>query len=205
MASNPRPEVSPLSRMAIDIGPLLVFFVVNFITPGPQLFRMLAATAAFMVAISVAMAFSFWRTRHISPMLWFSGVLVLVFGGLALYFQSEWFIQIKPTIIYCVLAGVLGYGLMFDKPVLEEVLGKAYPGLSHRGWRLLTINWLCFFLGLAIANEVIRHYFSADIWVAFKFPGVLILTFIFAALNIPLLMRHGLDLGDPKDETPPEA
>jgi intracellular septation protein len=200
MTSSTRPEVSPLTRMAIDIGPLLVFFIVNFLTPGPALFRLLSATAAFMVAISVAMAVSYWKTRHISPMLWFSGALVLVFGGLALYFHDDWFIKVKPTIIYCLLAGFLGYGLLFDKPVLELVLGKAYPGLSNRGWRLLTINWLVFFLALAVANEVVRTNFSNDVWAAFKFPGVLILTFVFAGANIPMLMKHGLQLEKPKDE-----
>jgi intracellular septation protein len=202
MASPPpRPEPSPLLRMAIDIGPLMVFFVVNFLAPGPSLARLLAATAAFMVAISAAMAVSWWKTRHISPMLWVSGFLVLVFGGLSLYFHSDWFIKIKPTIIYCLFALFLGYGLLFGKPVLEVLLGKAYPGLSHRGWRLLTINWLVFFLALAVLNEVVRLNFSSDVWAAFKFPGVLILTFVFAALNIPMLMKHGLEMGEKAAET----
>ncbi len=201
MASAKRPEVSPLTRMAIDIGPLAVFFLVNFLTPGFQLARLLTATAAFMVAISIAMAYSWWKTRHISPMLWFSGALVLVFGGLALYFHDDWFIKVKPTIIYCLLAGFLGYGLIFDKPLLEVVLGKAYPGLSDRGWRLLTINWLCFFLFLAVANEVVRLNFSSDVWALFKVPGVPILTFVFALLNIPMLMKHGLEL-EKTDDTP---
>jgi intracellular septation protein len=206
MASTPNRELSPLARMAVDIGPLLVFFLVNFVTPGPQLVRMLAATAAFMVAMPIAMAFSWWKSRHISPMLWISGALVLVFGGLSLYFHSEWFIQVKPTIIYCLFALFLGYGLVFDKPVLEVLLGKAYPGLTRRGWRLLSISWLGFFLVLAVLNEIVRLNFSGDVWTLFKFPGVLIMTFVFAAANIPMLMRNGLQLGDAEDagRPPPE-
>jgi len=198
--ASARQEASPLLRMGIDIGPLIVFFVVNFAAPGPALARLLAATAAFMIAMGVAMAVSWWKTRHISPMLWVSGALVLVFGGLSLYFHSEWFIQVKPTIIYCLFALFLGYGLATGKPTLETVLGKAYPGLSERGWKLLTINWLGFFLALAVANEVVRLNFSSDVWAAFKFSGVLIATFLFAAANIPLLMRHGLDLEKPPEQ-----
>jgi intracellular septation protein len=204
MASSPsRPEPSPLLRMAIDIGPLAVFFIVNFIAQGPSIARLLAATAAFMVAISVAVAVSWWKTRHVSPMLWMSAVLVLVFGGLTLYFHDDWFIKIKPTIIYCLFAIVLGYGLATRKPMLQTLLGSAYPGLSERGWRLLTINWLVFFLALAVANEVVRLNFSTDVWTTFKFPGVLILTFLFAALNIPMLMRHGLEVEAKKDASIP--
>jgi intracellular septation protein len=199
-------EASPLLRMAIDIGPLAVFFLVNFLAPGPGIARLLAATAAFMIAISVAMAVSWWKTKHISPMLWMSGALVLVFGGLTLYFHDDFFIKIKPTIIYCLFALFLGYGLISKKPVLETLLGTAYPGLSNRGWRLLTINWLVFFLVLAAANEVVRLNFSSDVWAAFKFPGVVIVTFVFAAANIPMLMKHGLQLEKPIDAPiPPEG
>ena len=204
MASNPRPEISPLMRMTIDIGPLAIFFLVNFLTPGPALARLLAATAAFMVAITAAMIVSWWKTRHISPMLRLSGLLVLVFGSLSLYFHSDFFIKIKPTIIYCLFAAFLAYGLWTRKPVLETLLGTAYPGLSHRGWRLLTINWMVFFLALAVANEVVRLNFSSDVWALFKFPGVLILTLVFAAANIPMLMKHGLEL-EPKAPAPPEV
>ncbi|MFN3435956.1 MAG: septation protein IspZ, partial [Sphingomonas sp.] len=83
---------SPGLRMLIDFGPLAVFFAVNSFMGGPQLTRMLAATAAFMVAIFLAMGLSLWKTKHISPMLWISGALVLVFGGLTLWFHNDTFI-----------------------------------------------------------------------------------------------------------------
>jgi intracellular septation protein len=201
-----RPTPSPLFRMAIDYGPLIVFFLVNAFAPGPKLSRIFAATAAFMVAMGVAMGVSWWKARHISPMLWISGALVLVFGGLTLYFHDETFIQIKPTIVYTLFAVVLGYGLISGKPLLQMLLGTAYPGLSAKGWRLLTINWTGFFVAMAVLNEVMRRMLDWDQWVIFKTWAVIPLTLVFAMLNVPLLLRHGLQLDKPEDApVPPEG
>lgn len=192
--------------MAIDYGPLAVFFLVNSFTPGPQLARILAATSAFMVAMFVAMAVSWWKTKHISPMLWIAGALVLVFGGLTLYFHDETFIKIKPTIVYAMFAIILGYGLLTRKPLLQMLLEAAYPGLSERGWRLLTINWALFFAAMAVLNEVTRRMLEWDNWVTFKTWGVIPLTLVFAMLNIPMLLKHGLQLEKPEDTPiPPEG
>jgi intracellular septation protein len=200
MASAPR-DVSPLLRMGIDIGPLILFFAVFLLAPGSDLERLLAATAGFMVAMCLAMAFSWWKTRHISPMLWISGGLVLVLGSLTLYFHNEAFIKMKPTFVYVLFSIVLGYGLWAKKPLLELLLGRAYPGLSERGWRLLTINWALFFLAMAVANEVIWRTQSTAFWASYKLWGAIPLTLLFAALNIPMLLKHGLQLDDGKDET----
>lgn len=204
--TNKRNETSPVLRVAIDYGPLLIFLLVNWFAPGPAIAKILAATGSFMVAMCVAMALSWWKTRHISPMLWISGILVLVFGGLTLYFHDSIFIKLKPTIIYLMFAVVLGYGLLARKPLLEMLLGTAYPGLSERGWRLLTINWTLFFVALAVLNEIVWRVTAPgpddDLtqWAAFKFPGVPIITFLFAAANIPMLLKNGLQLEDTKDE-----
>src|SRR5689334_14980676 len=133
MATSPRPAPSPLMRMAIDFGPLLVFFAVNSIARGAPLERGLAATASFMIAITVAIVYSWWRTRHISPMLWISAVMVILFGSLTLYFHNLDFIQLKPTIYYAALSIALGYGLVTKRPLLQSLLGSAYPGLSDKG------------------------------------------------------------------------
>ena len=206
MASNPRPQVSSGTRMLIDFGPLIVFFAVNWLAPGPQLARILAATAAFMVTMGLAMALSWWKTRHVSPMLWISGALVLVFGGLTLYFHDQVFIQIKPTIVYAMFAVILAYGLIADKSLLQMLLESAYPGLSAKGWRMLTINWAIFFAGMAVLNEVMRHTLDWDAWVSFKTWAVIPMTLVFALLNIPMLMRNGLQLEKPQDAPiPPEG
>ncbi len=206
MASDPRPAPSPLFRMGVDYGPLILFFVVNSFAPGPQIMRILAATATFMVAMFVAMGISWWKTRHISPMLWIAGVLVLVFGSLTLYFRDETFIQIKPTIVYTMFAVILGYGLATRKPLLQMLLESAYPGLSEKGWRLLTINWTGFFVAMALLNEVTRRMLEWDNWVTFKTWGVIPMTLVFAMLNIPMLLKHGLQLEKPEDTPiPPEG
>jgi intracellular septation protein len=204
MASNPkRKEMPPLLRLGVDIGPLVIFFAVFLLAPySLDLQKLLAATAAFMLAMAAAMAVSWWKTRHISPMLWISGVLVLVMGSLTLYFHNEAFIKMKPTFVYLLFAVVLAYGLASKKPLLAQLLGTAYPGLSERGWRLLTINWMIFFLAMAVLNEVVWRTMSTTFWTSYKLFGAIPLTLVFALINIPMLMRHGLQIDEPEKDVP---
>ena len=205
MASNPKhPPIGPGLRLAIDIAPLAVFFVVNFFSSGPQIARLLAATAAFMVASAIAMVVSRWKTGRISPMLWMTGTLVLVFGGATLYFHNETFIKIKPTFVYASFAAILAFGLATGRPLLQSLLEAAYPGLSETGWRKLTINWTIFFVFMAVLNETVWRNSTTDFWVAFKLWGAIPLTLIFAVANVPMLMKHGLNTGQ-EPPVPPEA
>ena len=183
------------ARLMIDLGPLLVFFVVN------AWLGIFAATAAFMAAITAAMLVSKIKYRHISPLLWFSAAMVLVLGGLTLWLQNETFIKIKPTIYYLLVASLLGFGLATRRNLLKMVLGTAYPGLSERGWQLLSRNWAIFFAVMAGVNEGVWRSTSTEFWIGFKLWGFLPATFIFAIANVPMLMRHGLQLE--KKEEPP--
>ncbi|UIJ44135.1 septation protein A [Sphingomonas cannabina] len=204
--TDPRPAASPGFRLALDYGPLVAFFAVNFLAPGPALARIMAATIAFMIAMVIAVSLSWIKTRHVSPMLWVSAVLVLVFGGLTLYFHDERFIKMKPTFVYATFAAVLGFGLATGRPLLQGLLGSAYPGLTERGWRKLTINWTLFFIGMAVLNEAVWRSTSTDFWVSFKVWGAIPLTFLFAMANIPMLLRNGLSTGETKDvPVPPEG
>ncbi|MDV3456995.1 septation protein A [Sphingomonas sp. HF-S4] len=204
--SATRKPLSPGIRMLIDYGPLAVFFLVNSYAPGLQIQRIMTATVAFMVAMAVAMGVSWWKARHISPMLWITGALVLVFGSLTLWFHDQTFIQIKPTIVYTMFAVILGYGLIARKPLLQSLLETAYPGLSAKGWRLLTINWTGFFIAMAVLNEAMRQVLTWDQWVTFKTWAVIPMTLVFAMLNIPMLLKHGLQLEKPEDTPiPPEG
>jgi len=180
------------SQLLIDVGPLLVFFAANFFAPVPQALKIFVATGAFMAAMIAAMIYSALRFRRISPMLWFSGVLVVVMGGITLWLHDEMFIKMKPTFYYLLVAAVLGFGLFADKPLLKRVLGSAYPGLDEEGWRKLTRNWAIFFVAMATLNEAVWRNSSTDFWVGFKLWGAIPLTFLFAAANIPMLLRHGL-------------
>ncbi|MDF2603651.1 septation protein A [Sphingomonas sp. ABOLG] len=191
-------------RLALDYGPLIVFFAVNFLAPGPAIARILAATAAFMIAMAVALGISWWKTRHIPPMLLISGALVIVFGGLTIWFQDERFIKMKPTFVYAIFAAVLGFGLATGRPLLQLLLESAYPGLTADGWRKLTRNWVIFFLFMAVLNEAVWRSTSTDFWVGFKLWGAIPLTMIFAIANVPMLMRHGLQAGNIPDTIPPQ-
>ena len=185
-------EPQGAAKLLIDLGPLLVFFLVNFLAPVPAVLKIFVATGAFMVAIVAAMLFSAIRYRRISPLLWFSGVMVLVLGGLTIALHKEWIIKVKPTVYYTILAGTLGFGLATDRPLLQQVLGSAYPGLDADGWRKLTRNWALFFACLAVLNEAVWRNFSTDAWIAFKLWFVAPATLVFAGANIPMLLKHGL-------------
>lgn len=189
-------EPGPGAKLMIDLGPLAVFFIVN------AWGGIFAGTAAFMVAITAAIIISKVKYRHISPLLWFSAVMVLVLGGLTLWLQNETFIKIKPTIYYVLVAALLAFGLATRRNLLKMVLGTAYPGLSERGWQLLARNWALFFAFMAVVNELVWRNSSTDFWVGFKLWGFLPATFLFAIANVPMLMRHGLQLEKAKEEPP---
>ncbi|MFN3388554.1 MAG: septation protein A [Allosphingosinicella sp.] len=189
-------EPGALARLMIDLGPLVVFFAVNAMA------GIFAATGAFMAAITAAMIVSKLRYKHISPLLWFSAVMVLVLGGITIWLHDETFIKIKPTIYYLLVAGLLGFGLATKRNLLKIVLGSAYPGLSEQGWKLLTRNWAIFFAFMALVNEAVWRNSSTDFWIGFKLWGFLPATFLFAIANVPMLMRHGMQLETAKEEPP---
>jgi intracellular septation protein len=118
--------------------------------------------------------------------------MVVVLGGITIWLHDETFIKVKPTIYYLFVAAILGFGLLTGRSFLKTVLGSAYPGLDADGWRKLTRNWAWFFTFMAAVNELVWRNSSTDFWIGFKLWGALPLTFIFAAANIPMLMRHGL-------------
>ncbi len=196
-----KPAVSPLFRLALDYGPLGVFFVANLLAgqlPLPEIVdsmaRVLIATAAFMVASLVSIIVSKWKTGHISPMLLLSAGLVIVFGALTLYFRDDTFLKMKPTIVYAMFGSILAFGLATGRPLLQQMLETTYPGLNAEGWRKLTINWALFFAVMAVLNEVVWRHSTWDFWVGFKLWGVVPMTLLFAVGNIPMLLRHGLQM-----------
>ncbi|RED15468.1 septation protein A [Parasphingopyxis lamellibrachiae] len=201
--SDAKKDLSPGMRMALDFGPVLVFFVVNFLAPPPL--GIFYATGAFMAAMMIALVISWVKAGKISPMLLFSGVMVLVFGGVTLFLRDETFIKVKPTIYYVFIALLLIGGLITKRPTLAALLGSAYPGLSDRGWDILSRNWAIFFLAMAVLNEAVWRNSSTDFWVGFKLWGAIPLTLIFAFANVPMLLKHGLNL-EKADEPPmPDA
>lgn len=178
-------HLNPALKLALDLGPLLVFFAAN------SRFGIFTATALFMVAILAALAISYAVTRHLPLMPLVTAVVVVVFGTLTLVLHDELFIKVKPTIIYSLFGGALLIGLAFGKSLLGVVFDSVFH-LTEDGWRKLTLRWGLFFLALAALNEVVRMTQTTNVWVDFKVFGVLPLTFIFAALQYPLLHNHAL-------------
>ena len=181
-----RKEVNPLLKLLLELGPLGVFFFAN------AKFGIFAATGAFMLAITVALAASWILTRRLAIMPLVTGIVVLVFGGLTLALQDEIFIKMKPTIVNTLFGGVLIGGLFFGKALLGYVFDSVFH-LTDEGWRKLTLRWSLFFFALAILNEVIWRNFSTDFWVSFKVFGMMPLTIIFTLTQMPLIQRHSLD------------
>ena len=176
----------PLFKLATELGPLLIFFIAN------AKFHLFVATGAFMVAVVIAMIASYVVTRHVPMMAIVTAVVVIVFGTLTLVLHDETFIKMKPTIIYVMFAVLLFGGLWFNKPLLAIVFDSVFD-LTGEGWRKLTLRWAVFFLALAVLNEIVWRTQTTDFWVSFKVFGVLPLTFLFAALQFPLLQKHAAE------------
>jgi intracellular septation protein len=179
-------QLDPFLKLTLDIGPLILFFAAN------AKFGIYAATGAFMAAVLVALAVSYVLTKHVAIMPLVTAVIVLVFGGLTLILHDDLFIKLKPTIIYVLFGGTLLGGLAFDKPLLGMVFDSVFH-LREEGWRKLTWRWALFFIALAILNEIVWRTQTTDFWVSFKLFGVVPLTFLFAALQVPLLTKYGID------------
>jgi intracellular septation protein len=182
-AHGRRAPLHPALRLALELGPLVLFFLAN------QRAGLIAATGVFMAAVVVALVVSYWLTRHLPVMPLVSAVVVLVFGGLTLWLHDETFIKLKPTIVNTMFGVVLLGGLWFDKPLLSVVLDSVLH-LTEEGWRKLTFRWAIFFFVLAALNEVVWRTQTNDFWVNFKVFGIMPLTLAFALAQTPLIMRH---------------
>jgi len=191
-----KPKLNPALKLVLDLGPLLIFFAAN------SRFGIFAATGAFMAAIVIALAVGYGLTRHLPVMPLVTAVVVLVFGTLTLVLHDELFIKVKPTIIYVLFGGVLLAGLGFGKSLLGVVFDSVFH-LTEEGWRRLTLRWALFFLALAVANEIVWRTQTTDVWVSFKVFGVVPLTFLFAALQYPLLHKYAAP--DPSQAEPEPA
>jgi intracellular septation protein len=176
-------KLNPTLKLVLDVGPLVLFFAAN------ARFGIFAATGAFMVAVLLAIAVSYALTRHIAVMPVVTAIVVLVFGTLTLVLHDEMFIKLKPTIIYLLFGGALLGGLLLNRPLLGMVLDSVFD-LTDEGWRKLTWRWVLFFFALAALNEIVWRTQSTDFWVNFKLFGVVPLTFLFGALQYPLLVKY---------------
>ncbi|MGY6552466.1 MAG: inner membrane-spanning protein YciB [Erythrobacter sp.] len=204
--SEGKKAASSWINVAVDYGPLLVFLAVYRVmspddpSPASEVVAIIYGTGAFMAASVIALVVSKWRLGRVSPMLWFSTALIVGFGALTIFFGDPTFVQIKPTIIYAIFGTALLAGFFTGRALLRILLEAAFEGLSEQGWLKLSRNWGVFFLCLALLNEGLRAQLSFEGWLWAKFWVFLPLTFLFTFSQIPMLMKHGLDVGQEKDD-----
>ncbi|WP_300517099.1 inner membrane-spanning protein YciB [Aliiroseovarius sp.] len=195
-------QINPGLKMALEYGPIILFFVGytlfkdrSFAVGGAEYSGFIAVTAMF-IPLLAATTFVQWRlTGHLSKMQIVTLVLVVGFGGLSIWLNDERFFKMKPTMIYLLFAGALGFGLLRGQSYLEAVMDQALP-MEREGWMILTRRVTLFFLGLAIANEAIWRTMSTDAWVNFKTFGLTLGTFAFFATQMSLFSRYGIESDD---------
>ena len=175
-----------LYKLLIDIGPLAVFFIF-YTKSGLQ-----ASILPFMLATVIAVLFSYILEKKIPVMPTVGAGIVLLFGGLTIYFDNDVFFKMKPTIINVLFAAILYGGILINKPLLKYLLGAALK-LEEEGWKILTQRWIGFFIALAILNEVVWRTQSTDVWVNFKVFGILPITFIFTMTQFPLIKKYQIE------------
>nr|WP_279327365.1 septation protein A [Chelativorans petroleitrophicus] len=193
--------MSPVLKLALELGPLLIFFFANargewLAAQFPALSALggpiFIATGLFMAATAISLVASWLLVRSLPIMPLVSGIVVFVFGALTLFLQNDTFIKMKPTIVNALFGAMLLGGLAFGKSLLGHVFDSAFR-LDAEGWRKLTLRWGLFFFFLAVVNEVVWRSFSTDTWVAFKVWGIMPITILFTMSQMPLIMRHSLE------------
>ena len=196
---NENNKERPFSKLILEMGPLIIFFVCYFNAPIPEnlkndleeanLFKIIFATKIFVPAILVALFLGWFQTKKIAKMPLITAILVVVFGGLTIWLNNPIFIKMKPTLIYLIFSAILGYGLLKKKIYLKILMGPAIP-MNEEGWLILSKRFVGFFVLLAFTNEIIWRFFSQDFWVNFKTFGLPILLIFFMALQFNLFNKY---------------
>ena len=178
----------PLVKFTTDFGPLLIFFIIYFNNDQ----NLKVAIPPFIVATLISLLAVYFLEKKVPMVPLLSGVLITLFGGLTLYFDNKIFFYMKPTIINLLFATVLLFGKYFtQKPLLKIFFQNAF-NLEDEGWNKLNYRWMGFFLFVALLNEIVWRTQSEVFWVNFKVWGLLPISFLFAASQIPLINKYKL-------------
>jgi intracellular septation protein len=175
-----------LRRLALDLGPLILFFAAF------QYAGIFAATGIFIVAVLISLALGWHLEKKLSPIPVVTAILVVIFGGLTLYLHNETFIKVKLTVLYVIFGTTLLVGLRFNRIFIKYVFAEAFD-LTEKGWRGLTWRWGIFFLSLAALNEAVWRNTTTATWVSFKVWGIMSMIFLFALAQTPFLLKHHAD------------
>ena len=199
MAGRP---INPILKFALEFGPILAFFI-GYIRLKEEVFTFggtdydgfIVVTAAFVPVLLICTGILWALTGHLSRMQIVTAVLVIVFGGLSVWFNDDRFFKMKPTLIYLIFAGILGWGLLRGTSYLQYVMEGMIP-LTDEGYMILTKRIALFFLGLALANEVVWRTMSTDAWVNFKTFGLSAAIFAFFMTQGGLFQKYSSESED---------
>ena len=173
-------------KFITDFGPLLIFFTIYYKSGN----NLNIAIPPLIIATTIAVVIVYFVEKKIPYVPLIGGIIISLFGGLTLYFDNPIFLYVKPTIVNIIFAGILIISkIFFDKNFLKFFLQTAFQ-LSEIGWNKLNLRWAYFFIFLAILNELVWRTQPETTWVNFKVWGMLPITFIFTALQLPLINRH---------------
>jgi len=192
-------KINPMLKLALEIGPVILFFITytkikdrQYQLFGEAYEGFIIATAAFIPILLIATGLVWYLTGKLSRMQVMTAVLVVVFGGMSIWFNDDRFFKMKPTIIYLLFGGILGFGLMRGKSYLRAVMEEMMP-LQDAGWMILTKRMTAFFLALAVTNEAVWRLMSTDAWVNFKTFGLTAAVFVFFIVQGPLFAKYALE------------
>ena len=192
-------NIQPWVKTALEMGPVILFFIFysklknnEYVLLGETYEGFIVATALFIPVLLIATAILYFLTGKLSKMQVFTAVLVVVFGGLGIWFNDEKFFKMKPTMIYLLFGGILGFGLFKGQSYLQVVMDGALP-MSRDGWMILTKRFMYFFFGLALANEIIWRSLSTDIWVNFKTFGLPLAMFVFFITQAKVISKYSTE------------
>ena len=177
----------PGRKMLLDLGPLVVFFAVNYMTGDFML-----AVKVLVGTTVVALAAGWVLERRVSMMALVGCVAVAFFGGLSVYFENDLFIKIKPTVLTVLLAAVIAGGRLIGRNPLGAIMG-AQLRMSDAGWRAISWLWVAMFLTTALANEIAWRSMSTDDWVTFKVFGITAISLVFTVISVPIMTRHQIE------------
>ncbi len=179
----------PFVKFVTDFGPLVVFFFFYYNSDK----NLKIAIPPFILVTLISLMFVWIIEKKIPMVPLISGILITLFGGLTIYFDNAIFLYIKPTIINILFGLALLLGKFFtDEPILKKIMGKSLS-LAPEGWDLLNKRWIYFFFGVAILNECVWRTQSEEFWVNFKVWGLLPITFIFTAFQVPLINKYKIN------------
>ena len=171
-------------RMLFDFGPLLLFFVTNYIYSDLML-----SVKVLVVATLVSLAASWYLERRVSLLAAIGCAALVFFAGLTIYFDNEFFIKIKPTVVTLLFAVLIAGGRLIGRNPLEAIIGKQID-LTQKGWRAISWLWVSMFTTSALANELAWRTLSTDDWITFKVFGLTAISFLFFVLSVPILQKY---------------